>query len=77
MDHTTVRNLPSSLRLFHRDQSGATALIFALCFMALFGSIGLAVEYSRAVQLSESVQTILDGAVLAGANANAQLYHLP
>ncbi len=71
--HTPIQGIRAALRRFRRDQSGATAMIFALCFMALFGSIGMAVEYSRAVQMRESVQTILDGAVLAGANPNAEL----
>lgn len=53
------------VRRFSRDRRGATAIIFALAMIPIFGFIGSAIDYARAYMLRSKLQTALDSAVLA------------
>ncbi|MCC2097898.1 MAG: hypothetical protein KDJ29_13450 [Hyphomicrobiales bacterium] len=52
---------------FLRDRDGAVAIMFALCFIAIIGIVGLALDYSRAATERENLQSATDAAVQAAA----------
>lgn len=56
--------LMRSGRGFGRDSDGAVALIFALALFVIAGIVGAAVDYSRASQARQTVQTALDAVAL-------------
>ncbi|MGH3470552.1 MAG: TadE/TadG family type IV pilus assembly protein, partial [Nocardioidaceae bacterium] len=53
-------------RLTRRDESGAYAVIFALCSLLLFSVAALAVDLGNAEQRKVDTQTQADNAALAG-----------
>lgn len=57
------------LSRFARDKRGSTAIIFGLTIYPIFLTIGLAVDYGRAVGARNQMQQILDSAALAGGRA--------
>ena len=52
---------------FFRDESGASAALYALALPALVGMVGLGFDYSRLVSLDTELQNAADHAALAGA----------
>lgn len=52
-----------------RDSSGTVAILFGLCTLILSMFVGLALDSSRAYNVSSRVQAALDAAALAGAKA--------
>ncbi len=60
-------NILPALRRIASDRSGAVAIIFGLSVMVLFTVIGVALDASRAYNISSRVQNVLDAAALAGA----------
>src|SRR5262245_23100159 len=63
----SVRSLGRTLRRFAHARGGNVAIIFALATLPLFGAMGVAVDYSRAASARDTLQSVLDSAVLAGA----------
>lgn len=59
------------LRSMASDERGSVAIIFAISLVVLTLSIGLAVDYSRAVAYYDRTQAALDSAVLAVSKAAA------
>lgn len=59
--------LTKRLRAFGDSRSGATAIIYALCGVALMGLLGLTVDFTRAQTLRAQMQNAADGAVLVAA----------
>ncbi len=57
------------LQRFFRSQSGNVTLIATMAAVPVFGSLGVAIDYVRANQVSTEVSAALDSAVLAGAMA--------
>ncbi len=53
------------LSTFHKEERGATAVIFAIVLMALLTGAGVAVDYGRMAHLQSTMQTAMDAAVLA------------
>ncbi len=76
VSNAIARLARSALRLL-RDRAGNTAVIFAVGTPAVLVGVGLAVDYTRNVTTKASLQSIADGAALAGAQslrlANANL----
>ena len=62
-----MTKLKSRMSAFGRNESGTIAVIFALSIMVLAGTTGLAVDASRAYNVSMRIGSILDAAALAGA----------
>ena len=58
---------------FLRDESGASAALYALALPALVGMVGLGFDYSRLVSLDTELQNAADQAALAGATQLDQL----
>ncbi len=56
-----------SLLRFRENQSGSTAIIFAMCVVMLTGIAGAALDFGRAMKTRASLQTALDAAILASA----------
>lgn len=54
------------LRRFLADQRGNYATIFVLASVPLFGAVGVAVDYSRALNVRSFIQAQADAAALAG-----------
>ena len=52
---------------FIEDCSGSTAVLFGLCFIFLFATVGLAIDTSRYYNYTSHMQNALDAAALAGA----------
>lgn len=67
IESTMVVTILPWLRRAARDRSGAVAIIFGLSVMVLFTVIGIALDASRAYNISSRVQNVLDAAALAGA----------
>ena len=55
------------LERFLKDRDGAVAIMFGLCFVAIIGISGLALDYSRATTERENLQSATDAAVQAAA----------
>src|ERR1043166_5596992 len=49
---------------FRNDTRGNTTIIFALCVIPIFGSVGAAVDYSRANNARTAMQAALDATAL-------------
>lgn len=50
---------------FAKDNSGAIAITFAIASVALFGMIGISMDYARSVAVRNQLQSAADAAVLA------------
>ncbi len=59
-----VASLTRAVRRFRHASDGNIAVIFALVMVPLLGSIGMAVDYSRANRARTAMQTALDSAAL-------------
>ena len=57
------------LRRFARDAGGSVAIIFSLAAPVLALAAGSAIDYTRLVNSRSTLQSIVDGAALAGAQA--------
>jgi Flp pilus assembly protein TadG len=66
-----MRILPNSQlkQGFTQDERGTTAVIFALMAVPMVAMIGMALDFARANNQQVSMQSALDSAVLAAANA--------
>lgn len=58
---------------FVRNESGATAIVFAVMAVTLFGTMGLAVDYSMWAKQKAELQAAADAAALAGATKLAKM----
>lgn len=58
---------PISLSVFNKNESGATAIIYALCILPLMLVLGLAIDFSRIQSAQTHLQTAVDQATLASA----------
>lgn len=56
-------------RALLRDRAGGVAVLFSLVAPVLLLSVGVAIDYARLVGTKSSLQTLADGAALAGAQA--------
>ena len=54
-------------RLRH-DAGGSIAITFAICLVAIFGFVGLAVDYSRGARVQAKLQSALDAAAVAASS---------
>lgn len=63
----------ASLQRLSGDNRGATAILFALSFMVLCASAGMAVDYSRSERVRERIERAADSANLAAAKAAAEI----
>ena len=52
---------------FRRNQSGATAILFALSMIPIIGGVGASVDYTSATQVRARLQQAADAGSLAGA----------
>lgn len=52
----------------HRDQSGGTLILFALCFSLVMFAVGMAIDFGRAELERMQMQRALDAAALAAAH---------
>lgn len=52
---------------FGKNESGATAILFGLCCIFLFGIVGLSIDTSRYYNYTSRLQSALDAAALSGA----------
>lgn len=59
--------ISTRFRRFRTDESGAVAILFALSFIVLSATVGLAVDYSRAERAKAAIATAADAANLAAA----------
>jgi Flp pilus assembly protein TadG len=66
---TQVRKFLNSTEKFSSDANGSMAILFALILFVIAGSIGIALDYSRAMDERSKMQGALDAAVMAGAAA--------
>jgi Flp pilus assembly protein TadG len=57
------------IRTFRANKSGNVAIIFALSSIALFGMVGLATDYSRAITVKERLSYAIDHAALAAGSS--------
>lgn len=62
---------PQVKHSFASDERGASAIVFALMAVPVIATIGLALDFARANNQYEVMQSALDTAVLAAANAPA------
>ena len=62
-----IRSLRRDTISFARSSDGSIAPLFALAAIPLMAALGASLDYSRASQVRESLQTALDSAVLVGA----------
>lgn len=56
------------LRRLRREAGGSIAITFAICLVAIFGFIGLAVDYSRGARVQAKLQSALDSAAVAASS---------
>jgi Flp pilus assembly protein TadG len=54
------------LRGLGRDSSGNISVIFAFALLPVFATVGMSIDYGRAVYVKTRMQSALDAAVLAG-----------
>ena len=66
-----MRDTSRLLDRFHSDVSGSIAIVFSLTAMVIFGFVGMAIDYGRALAVKERLQTAVDTAALAGASLPA------
>lgn len=57
----------SQFQRFERSESGSIGIVFALTATTVFGVVGMAVDYGRAMAMHSRVQAIADAAALQGA----------
>jgi len=62
-----LKNLINRARRFEREENGSVAIVFALTATAVFGVVGLAVDYGRAMSMHARIQQVADAAALKGA----------
>ncbi len=67
-----MKNIKNPLGEFGRNDSGAVAVTFAVMLITMLIAGGLALDYSRSVNVHTSLQNDLDAALLAGANQSDQ-----
>lgn len=60
----TLQVLLSRLQSFGSDRRANVAIMFALSLVPLFGLVGLAVDYNRAVRVQASMQSAVDATAL-------------
>ncbi len=65
----TTRKLATLCREFKRDEGGNFAITFAFAAVAIFLSVGLAVDFSRSIGTKTRINNALDSATLATARA--------
>src|SRR5215470_19440982 len=63
------RRTDTSRRRFDRDESGGTAIIFALSLPVVLGLAGIAIDYSVAAATRTKMQAIADSAAVNAARA--------
>ncbi|MGQ3357163.1 MAG: vWA domain-containing protein [Phreatobacter sp.] len=56
------------LRRLRREAGGSIAITFAICLVAIFGFIGLAVDYSRGARVQAKLQSALDAAAVSASS---------
>lgn len=56
------------LRRLGREADGSIAITFAICLVAIFGFVGLAVDYSRGARIQAKLQSALDSAAVAASS---------
>jgi Flp pilus assembly protein TadG len=60
--------VPAVLRRLRREAGGSIAITFAICLVAIFGFVGLAVDYSRGARVQAKLQSALDSAAVAASS---------
>ncbi|AVO44468.1 TadE/TadG family type IV pilus assembly protein [Phreatobacter cathodiphilus] len=60
--------IPDVLSRLRRDAGGSIAITFAICLVAIFGFVGLAVDYSRGARVQAKLQSALDAAAVAASS---------
>src|SRR5690242_1304310 len=62
----TIRaGISSRIRRLKNDESGNIAVIFVLALLPVMGSVGMAVDYSRANSVRTAMQAAVDSTALA------------
>ncbi|WP_419728280.1 TadE/TadG family type IV pilus assembly protein [Lichenicola sp.] len=69
MQYRSFHILLSTLRSFGAARRGAVAVLFAVMIIPLILATGTAVDFARLEILKTSLQSVVDGAALAGASA--------
>ena len=59
--------LPGMVRRFRRDQRGNVAMMFGLALVPLMGVVGVAIDYSRASNARQALNSAIDSAALMAA----------
>src|SRR5688572_23621325 len=62
-----MRRAAARLRGLSRDNRGSVAILFGLSIMVVFGIVGSAVDYGRAMIARARLQAAVDSSVLAAA----------
>jgi len=62
------RSILAVLRRLRREAGGSIAITFAICLVAIFGFIGLAVDYSRGARIQAKLQSALDAAAVSASS---------
>ncbi len=62
------RPILAVLRRLRREAGGSIAITFAICLVAIFGFIGLAVDYSRGARIQAKLQSALDAAAVSASS---------
>ncbi|MEZ5842615.1 MAG: pilus assembly protein [Hyphomicrobiaceae bacterium] len=62
-----LQHLFNRAKRFDREEGGSVAIVFALTATAVFGVVGLAVDYGRAMSMHARIQQVADAAALKGA----------
>src|SRR3954454_4194771 len=68
-----IHRLQRDANSFRTDRSGNVAVIFGIAAIPVFGLVGAAVDYSRAIGARTSMQVALDAAALIVAKEAANL----
>ena len=66
---TRFRSVCDAFSALGPSRSGNVAIVFAVSVVPLFAGIGASVDYARLTQARSKLQTIADGAALAGAQS--------
>lgn len=61
-----------TLAAFAADRRGNVAMLVALCSVALFGLVGVALDFTRTMTVRQSAQNALDAAALAAAELQSR-----
>jgi len=62
-----IGSLPGMVRRFRRDQRGNVAMMFGLALVPLMGVVGVAIDYSRASNARQALNSAIDSAALMAA----------